>query len=114
YVPGSSHLIHNGNLLAARTYLLLGGDPEVAMGAVDATLALQLPDGSWPYGEGDGLTWIDNFHTAYVLMALSRMQHTFPHVSDALNAGVEFWLGRLFTGDGEPLYSLQTPKRVDV
>ena len=40
--------------------------------AVAFTVSHQRPDGSWPYGEGRGLEWVDGYHTAYVLVSLAR------------------------------------------
>ena len=33
----------------------------------------QQPDGSWLYGTDPKQSWIDNFHTAYVLFSLKRI-----------------------------------------
>ena len=41
-----------------------------ARSAVDYTVTRQRSDGAWPYGEAPGLSWIDGFHTGYVLDCL--------------------------------------------
>src|SRR4051794_5626742 len=77
YHPGRPANIHNANLLG--TWLIHTGLPGDAAArervgrAVERTLDRQAPDGSWPYGEGPSLSWVDSFHTGYVLTCLARL-----------------------------------------
>lgn len=96
YTPTSNRLIHNGNLLAAETIARLGGDREVVQRALEVTLGAQRADGSWPYGEGPGLEWVDNFHSVYVLESLWSLSAEGFEVSDALSRGLTYWREQLF------------------
>lgn len=124
YTPTSHVLIHNANLMGASVAFRVAEQAGVAPAlaeelrsaahrAVEATLARQRPDGSWPYGEGRGLEWVDGFHTGYVLLRLAEVVGHGPSVwCDALRRGASFYFGNLFD-DVRPLYSLQNPHRRD-
>jgi hypothetical protein len=110
YLEQSSALIHNANVMSAA---LIGevafktGDvrlERLAARALTTTLRAQQPDGSWPYAEIAGQRWIDNFHTAYILEALARVEHLSPAVAPAIERGVVFWERHLFAPDGTPKY----------
>jgi hypothetical protein len=111
YLPAEDELVHNANLLAcaalARTADLLGGDSlrETVEHALRASLAAQRPDGSWPYAEGAGHAWVDNFHTGYVLDSLAICSRSLPDLREPLVRGVEYWERNLFLQDGTPKYS---------
>jgi hypothetical protein len=105
YTPASDALIHNANLLAARAYHRVGGDPAVIARAVGLTLAEQRADGSWPYGSSHPrLAFSDNFHTVYVLDCLHDLHDVAPAAHDALCGGIGFWVTHLFEPDGHPRY----------
>ena len=109
YVPGEDDLIHNANALAcavlARTAALGGGDRgDVAAAALAPTLSAQRSDGAWPYGEGAGRAWVDNFHTGYVLESLALCESLSPDVAPALDRGAAFWERTFFLADGTPRY----------
>jgi hypothetical protein len=108
YVPGNATPIHNANVLAAALRQRLAGDEVSAevVAAVRFTLARQRADGSWPYGEGPGLGWVDGFHTAYVLAALEdlRGKTAGKDLDHALRRGISFYIQRLFDPDGTPRY----------
>jgi hypothetical protein len=104
YHPGGAVPIHNANLLVAglvaRTRDVAA--MSVAERAVAFTVARQQNDGSWPYGEGAGLSWVDGFHTAYVLDDLNRWHEATgaESVRTALEKGLRFYLDRLIDSDG--------------
>ncbi|MDR7083181.1 hypothetical protein J2X01_002474 [Arthrobacter ginsengisoli] len=104
YTNASNALIHNGNLLAAETVAQLGGDLRTVDKAVGITLSHQNADGSWPYGEGGNLSWVDNFHTVYVLESLKKLQQLEIESEEALSRGVRYWEEKLFTEKSLPLY----------
>ena len=91
YHPGSRVNIHNANLLGAwLVHVGLGDDggaKERVARAVERTLGDQRPDGTWGYGEGGNLGWVDSFHTGYVLQALLRLRDLDPAVEDAVARG---------------------------
>lgn len=105
YLLGEDELVHNANVLAAavlaRTARVLDEPDwlEPARAALPVTLAAQRADGSWPYARGSH-SWVDNFHTAYVLEALAA----FPEASRALEAGLRYWQRELFLPDGTPKF----------
>lgn len=115
YTPGSSVLIHNANLLGAALAARLSGIEQLdnplcrdleraATDAVRTTVAFQRTDGSWPYGEGHRLGWIDGFHTAYTLLSLGNLvQLAGNDTEEALERGARFYFNHLFR-DGVPLY----------
>lgn len=104
YTTTSDRLVHNGSLLAAESLAPLGGDPDPIRRAVDRTVRAQAPDGSWPYGEGPGLEWIDSFHTIYNLDSLQALEQMGFPSGDAAARGAAFWNERCLSPDGLPLY----------
>jgi hypothetical protein len=108
YHEGCSTPIHNANLLVASAVgrcTEIGADEwRAAESAVGFTVSRQREDGSWPYGEGRGLEWVDGYHTAYVLMSLARWvdcTHD-PKSEAALDRGLRFYIDRLFEPSGAP------------
>jgi hypothetical protein len=104
YHPHSDSVIHNANLLGARlVHELVSGDADARSAvnaAVERTLGAQLADGSWPYGEGPGLGFVDSFHTGYVLESLVRLSDVDPAVNAAVARGAEYYSDRFFGPDG--------------
>jgi hypothetical protein len=110
YVPGNRTPIHNASMLVAalraRIAQRRGEDTSAdVLAAVDYSIRRQRSDGSWPYGEGRGLGWVDGYHTAYVLCALIDLLATTNRddVERALSSGSRFYLDELFGLDGLPL-----------
>ncbi|HEV7797723.1 MAG TPA: hypothetical protein VGO73_06190 [Pyrinomonadaceae bacterium] len=114
YSPLDRTRIFNASLLAAETLASVGvltGETELcdlALGAARYVVRRQSDDGSWAYGEERGQEWIDNFHTAYVLVSLARIAKSCdaeePALISALQRGYEFWRERFFLADGWPKY----------
>jgi hypothetical protein len=110
YLSEERELVHNANVLAcsvlARTATLLGRHEleEPVLRALSSTLDAQAPDGSWPYAEGDGHGWVDNFHTGYVLEGLAYCEPVAPGVRPRLERGLDYWERELFLSDGTPKY----------
>lgn len=114
YSPSDQTQIFNASLLAAETVAgvgLLTGETEfceLASKAARFVVRQQQADGSWPYGAESGQQWIDNFHTAYVLLSLARIAKSVAGVEDeikpALQRGYNFWRERFFLADGWPKY----------
>jgi hypothetical protein len=112
YLPGercfayherSERLIHNASLLGAALVHALAPDEPGAAEAVRAatarTLDAQRDDGTWPYGEGPGLGWVDSFHTGYVLDSLRRLEGVDPRIPAAIERGTAAYLA-FFDADG--------------
>jgi hypothetical protein len=120
YLHAERELVHNANLLAAsvlaRAARATGRDDllEPVRATLPATLGAQRADGSWPYAEGEGHGWVDNFHTGYVLEALSACEEIDPAaVRPALDRGFDFWERNLFAADGTPKYLVDRLLPVD-
>jgi len=79
YSPIDNTQIFNASLLAAETLASVGvltGETEfcdLALRAARYVIRRQGQDGSWAYGAEPGQQWIDNFHSAYVLLSLRRI-----------------------------------------
>lgn len=111
YLVGDRTPIHNSNLhvcaLLARLHALTGDErmAEAAHEGVLWTVARQRPDGAWPYGERPALEWVDNFHTGYVLDALTIcLSAGALDTADTLDRGLEFYRAHMFLPDGTPKY----------
>jgi hypothetical protein len=115
YLPGDRSPIHNSNLLAASLLarLSVSGHPDAevfglpAAAAVRYSTARQRADGSWPYGEGPHLDWVDNFHTGYVLDALRICADAGVAAEEAEHAwrrGIAHYRRVFFLADGTPRY----------
>jgi len=114
YSPLDSTQIFNASLLAGETLSSVGvltGENELCGFAVRAAryvIRRQREDGSWTYGAEPDQQWVDNFHTAYVLLSLSRIVKSCNGAEAALNhalqRGYEFWRERFFLADGWPKY----------
>ncbi|WP_055492151.1 hypothetical protein [Streptomyces sp. TP-A0356] len=115
YTPTSGVLVHNANLMGAalaarlaRIGTLPGGLAErlagAARSAVEVSLDGQRADGSWPYGRGPRLDWVDGFHTGYVLLRLEQAGTLLGmDVRTPLERGADHYLRNLFDGP-LPLY----------
>jgi hypothetical protein len=120
YYRGSSSLIHNANLLVAsaagRSTAIGRHGSNTLRSAVASTLAHQQPDGSWPYGEGPGLQWVDGYHTAYNLVSLARCLEAWedPAVESALDRGLDFYCARLFEPSGAPRSTIDQLYPIDI
>jgi hypothetical protein len=114
YSPLDSTQIFNASLLAGETLSSVGaltGENELcglALRAARYVVRRQREDGSWTYGAEPDQQWVDNFHTAYVLLSLSRIVKSGNGAGAALNyalqRGYEFWRERFFLADGWPKY----------
>jgi hypothetical protein len=112
YLPGEDDLVHNANLLAC-SVLVRAGHRDAARKSLEISLRAQREDGSWPYAEGPLGSWVDNFHTAYVLESLAVCEPAFPQVRKALERGLAFWERELFLPDGTPKYDLGNVYPID-
>ena len=114
YSPLDDTKIFNASLFAGEILASVGaltGETEFSDLAIRAgryVIRRQEKDGSWAYGAEPGQQWVDNFHTAYVLLSLSRIMKLSTgagvdfHLS--LQRGYEFWREHFFLADGWPKY----------
>jgi hypothetical protein len=118
YSPLDETKVYNASLLAAETLACVtafGGETELSRVSNDLAnraarfvVHRQKEDGSWAYGAGPAQDWVDNFHTAYVLLSLARIMKCLPgsrhDLEPALARGYRFWRERFFLADGWPKY----------
>ena len=115
YTPLDDYRIHNANLLLASALARVGFADD-ALRAARSSLGFQRPDGSFLYGQDHTmLSYIDNFHTGFVLLALSSLGRTLGQefVSPARNL-LAYYRKNLFLPDGTPLFRLGRPLPHDV
>jgi hypothetical protein len=119
YFPGDRSPIHNASLIVAAFLARLASHgfererySQAAEEAIRWTVSRQRDDGSWPYGEQPGISWVDNYHTGYVLDALRRCATAGITTSECERAyakGLEFFRRELVLADGTPrFYSTET------
>jgi hypothetical protein len=121
YTPRSDTRIFNASLLAAETLAVVADltrEPTLCDWVERATRYVvkhQLPNGSWTYGADSIQSWIDNFHTAFMLYSLARIVRTckLNEYEVALQRGYQFWRERFFLADGWPKYYDDRPYPVD-
>ncbi|HEX8185601.1 MAG TPA: hypothetical protein VF747_12635 [Blastocatellia bacterium] len=122
YTPLDHSKVHNVNLLAAELLARVSSEngnaeyEDAARRAIRFTISKQRSDGSWPYGEAASQSWIDSFHTGFVLVSLKRASG---HLGgsewlEGLKAGYEFYDERFFLADGTPSYYHDKLYPVDV
>ncbi|HEX3108189.1 MAG TPA: delta-aminolevulinic acid dehydratase [Thermoanaerobaculia bacterium] len=112
YTPIDTRQVHNANVLGAwllaETWKRAGGDElaDTALAAARFTARRQRPDGMWLYGENPRDSWIDNFHTAYVLVALRRIGAALgtSEFDSVIARGFESWKTSMITAEGIPKY----------
>lgn len=122
YTPDSPRLVHNANLLGAGFVAGVGallGEEEwvaVAAEAAQTSVAAMSPQGEWTYGEGRGLAWDDNFHTAYDIDGLSWVCLAVPDETceSALQTAAMSWARDFFGPQGEPRYYRASPYPYDI
>ncbi|MFD7611917.1 hypothetical protein [Streptomyces sp. NPDC059828] len=110
YTPTSEVLVHNANLMGASLAARLAASGLLPDGlcrrlrtvvgtAIELSLDGQRPDGSWPYGRGSRLGWVDGFHTGYVLLRLEQVAALLDlDVRESLERGTHYYLTHLFDG----------------
>ncbi|HLA95505.1 MAG TPA: hypothetical protein VK612_07280, partial [Pyrinomonadaceae bacterium] len=114
YTPGDSSLIFNSNLLAgevlAAVGVLSGNEEFLNISAKTARYVIrhQKENGSWTYGPKLRHSWIDNFHTAFILTSLDRTGNLVPEIKsetdEAVQRGFDYWINNFFLDDGSPKY----------
>lgn len=113
YAPNSNTRIFNASLLAAEVLASVGQltrDEALCREAARAAryvLNQQHMDGSWTYGTDLNQSWIDSFHTAYILFSLKRITVACSltvEFQQALQRGFTYWKETFFLADGWPKY----------
>jgi hypothetical protein len=124
YTPLDKSGIYNASLLAGECLASVGAitQNEEYLNLAEKTacyvIRRQAENGAWAYGSKLRHQWIDNFHTAYILLSLYRVQKLIPKLRDetesALKIGYQFWLNNFFLDDGTPKYFDQETYPIDI
>lgn len=112
YTPIDKSIIFNASLLAGEVLASVGKLTNnekylnFAEKSANFVIGKQHENGSWAYGSKLRHKWVDNFHTAYILLSLFRLQKIIPTIetNDSIKNGLDFWLDNFFLQDGTPKY----------
>jgi len=114
YTPLDNTRVLNASLLAGECLAHVGavhGDQrylELAAKAARFVIRRRRSDGAFVYGESDKQKWVDNFHTAYILLSLKRIASHVPEIrseaESACESGQRYWTDNFFLADGTPKY----------
>jgi hypothetical protein len=114
YTPLDNGVVYNASLLGgdclASVGQLMRNEEYLSFAARSArfVVARQRPDGAWDYGEAPKQRWVDNFHTAFVLVSLHRIAAAVPAIAEditvSVRKGIDYWLSNFFLDDGTPRY----------
>lgn len=124
YTPLDKSEIFNASLLAGECLAGIGnitGNAEyldLAAKTARFVVRRQRADGAWAYGSKLRHAWVDNFHTAYIVLSLYRLQNLIPGLRNetekAIETGLNFWLENFFLADGTPKYYDRETFPVDI
>ena len=124
YTPLDNSIIFNASLLAGECLAEVGkitSDEkllETAAKTARFVIKRQKENGAWAYGSKLRHTWVDNFHTAYILLSLFRLQKLIPNLENetknSIEKGLNFWLENFFLDDGTPKYYDKQTFPVDI
>jgi hypothetical protein len=112
YSPIDRSAVYNASVLGARLLVRAGIVSRRQELIVDAeplvryVLARQRENGAWRYGEASYQTWIDSFHTGFVLSALDTYARATGDATtaSAVARGARFYREHFFGPAGEPYY----------
>lgn len=124
YTPLDSSVIYNASLLAAECLARaakLSDNPDYSTLAVKAlrfVVRRQRSDGAWVYGASGKQAWVDNFHTAYILLSIRRIADELGirdgDFERAFDSGFDYWLANFFLDDGTPKYYAHEVYPIDI
>lgn len=114
YTPLDRSVIYNASLLAGECLARAATIDHNANYSLLAEKALrfvvrrQRSDGAWAYGASGKQAWVDNFHTAYILLSMRRIADALElkddEIEHAFDRGFDHWLANFFLDDGTPKY----------
>jgi len=122
YTPNDNTRIFNASLLAGEVLASVGKLTretelcDVATRAARYVVNHQRDDGAWSYGTKPTQSWVDNFHTAYILFSLKRIIEACPggdEFQSSLERGYRYWTSNFFLAEGWPKYYDDKPYPVD-
>jgi hypothetical protein len=112
YKPGDEDSSGVINASAYRAFLLASASIDfsnenyrkAADRNLNFVLQAQNPDGSWPYSTDEVRTFVDHFHTCFVLKALAKIEAITKNLdcTKAIERGVDYYVKNLFDEEGLP------------
>lgn len=124
YTPVDNSAIYNASLLAGECLARVGAITnnveylETAAKTARYVIRRQRDNGGWGYGENITQTWVDNFHTAYILLSLKRISDRVSglvtETEQARIDGTRYWLDNFFLDDGTPKYYDNNTYPIDI
>ena len=112
YTPDPKQSVGVVNANAYRAFLLTSAAYDfseekywkVAERNLNFVIESQNDDGSWYYARDGKRTFIDHFHTCFVLKALIKIEGLTGHsgCSEAIKRGIEYYVNNLFDESGIP------------
>ena len=122
YTPLDKSVIFNASLLAGEVLANVGAIIKdenylnLARKTANFVIKRQKENGAWAYGAKLRHAWVDNFHTAYILLSLFRLQKIIPNFEchETIAKGLNYWLENFFLPDGTPKYYDQETFPVDI
>ncbi len=122
YSPHDRQKVYNATMkgarLLAQVYSVTGEKAlsDLAENTVRFVVNNQRPDGAWAYSSGDSRTWVDNFHTGYILDCLDEFikitgkKEFVPY----LERGVAFYINNFFVDNKIPKYYSNSVYPIDL
>lgn len=122
YYPSADILVHNASMIGAGLLARIHSfQPnsryrEMSERAIQYTVHHQTDTGAWYYGVGDKWSWIDSFHTGYVLEALDAFIRYTGAIGydEALKKGYRYFVNTFFLQDGTPRYYDRKTTPIDI
>ena len=122
YTPIDRTMVHNASMLGAGFLARLYGFTremsylEAARTATYYTVVHQREDGAWYYAETSYQSWIDSFHTGFVLRSLREVCSVVdsPVLEAALDKGLNYFLKNFIQPDGCVKYYHDNLRPVDI
>lgn len=120
YTPFPEHSLMVVNANAYRAYLLTNiarefSDPSYERAAernLNFVLEAQNPDGSWFYARDGKRSFVDHFHTCFVMKALAKIEALTDNrrCTEAIERGVDYYTRNLFDEKGVPKPFSRAPR----
>ena len=112
YGPNDPQIVFNASLLGAELIARVGEKNQdaamiaLAKRAAEFVVSHQRPDGAWVYGLEASQTWVDGFHTGFVLTSLKRIATLTndDNLHQSAKLGFEYFRKELITKEGLPKY----------
>ena len=122
YTALDTTCVHNASLLGAELLARVSretGETDLADAAIAAStfsVRAQRADGSWPYGDRGFQSWIDSFHTGFVLVSLDEVARALGRADfdEPIARGLRFYTASFFLADGTPKYYHNEVYPIDV